>query len=476
MPSPPVRVFQGFETPIHLLDRFLALPASVIEVFHKQRLRYQRLCPSELPVQHTNDKCGKVYPETFDDRHFPNIYRPQCERGQVFGNSVGNRFGFRAKYYLRYKDNSKKTCHQRLGTTTEITLADARKQAKQLKAEIALGADPKCAEKAKGAVLTYATFFTDHYLPYVTPRKRSWKRDEELFRLRIETVFGDKKLDAIERKQIQSFHTALLAEGLSAASCDHHVKLIRQSLNLAVEWDMLEKNPASRVPLFNVDNKVEHYLDDAQLQRLLAVLRSPDSPRNVCLIALFLLSTGARLNEALSAKWADVDRQTRVWRIPASISKSRKVRVVPLNDSALDVLDQLETEGKFDHLFVNSRISTKTGKEVGTGKPYTTIMKVWSRLRAKAGLPHFRIHDLRHMFASFLVNSGRTLFETQQVLGHSDPKVTMRYAHLSTKSLQDAANSASIMIRGAMPMPVAMDLPLLLDLAVVEPVGVAVAA
>ena len=388
---------------------------------------------------------------------------------EVRGTSPGQ-----GTFYLRYKDGTGKTCHQRLGTAVDVTLADARKQAKLLKAEIALGANPK--GEVKATVLTYATFFTDHYLPYVTPRKRSWKRDEELFRLRIQAKFGDKKLDAITRQEIQTFHTALLAEGLAPASCDHHVKLIRQSLNLAVEWDMLEKNPASKVPLFNVDNKVEHYLDDEQLQRLLTVLRSPDSPRSVCQIALFLLSTGARLNEALSAKWADIDQQTRVWRIPAAISKSRKIRVVPLNDSALEILGQLETEGKFDHLFVNSRISTKTGKEVGTGKPYTTIMKVWSRLRLKAGLPHFRIHDLRHMFASFLVNSGRTLFETQQVLGHSDPKVTMRYAHLSTKSLQDAANSASIMIRGAMPEAVAKDLPLLVDLATVEPVEVTVAA
>ncbi len=357
-------------------------------------------------------------------------------------------------YYLRYKDGSGKTCHKRIGTTTDITLADARNQAKIIKGEIASGINPK--GEPKKVMLTYDAFFTDHYLPYVTPRKRSWKRDEELYRLRIKKVFGDKKLDAITRQEIQSFHTALLAEGLAPATCDHHVKLLRQSLNLAIEWDMLTINPAAKVPLLNVDNKVEHYLDDQQLQRLLAVLRSPDSPRSVCQIALFLLSTGARLNEALTATWSQIDRQTRVWRIPASVSKSGKIRVVPLNDSALEVLDELSTEGKFEHLFVNTRISTKTGEEVGTGKPYTTIMKVWSRLRAKAGLPHFRIHDLRHQYASFLVNAGRTLYEVQQVLGHSDPKVTQRYAHLSTKSLQDAANSASIMIQRGMPVAVGL--------------------
>ena len=360
-------------------------------------------------------------------------------------------------FYFRYKDDSKKTCHKRIGSTDDLTLADARKQAKVIKGEIASGINPK-GETAK-VMLTYGAFFTDHYLPYVTPRKRSWKRDEELFRLRIQAKFGETKLDAITRQEIQSFHTALLAEGLAPASCDHHVKLIRQSLNLAIEWDLLKINPAAKVPLFSVDNKVEHYLNEAELAKLLAVLRDPDRPIAVCQIALFLLSTGARLNEALQAKWCQIDRQTRVWRIPAAVSKSGKIRVVPLNDSALEVLAELKTEGKFEHLFVNTRISKKTGKEVGTGKPYTTIMKVWSRLRLKAGLPHFRIHDLRHQYASFLVNAGRTLYEVQQVLGHSDPKVTQRYAHLSTKSLQDAANSASIMIQRGMPVATPQEAP-----------------
>ena len=154
---------------------------------------------------------------------------------------------------------------------------------------------------------------------------------------------------------------------------------------------------------------------------------------------MFLLSTGCRLNEALSAKWGQFGRGNRVWRIPAATSKSKKVRSVPLNDSALDVIAQLDTEGSFEHLFINRR----------TGLPYTTIMKVWSRIRAEAGVPFLRIHDLRHQYASFLVNSGRTLYEVQQILGHSDPSVTQRYAHLSTESLQAAANSASVAIRGA---------------------------
>ena len=88
-------------------------------------------------------------------------------------------------------------------------------------------------------------------------------------------------------------------------------------------------------------------------------------------------------NEALHAQWSQIDRVNRVWRIPASNSKSKRVRAVPLNDSALDVLNQLGTEGAFEYLFTNRQ----------TGKPYVGVHKVWERLRLKAGLPTLRIPD-----------------------------------------------------------------------------------
>jgi integrase len=122
--------------------------------------------------------------------------------------------------------------------------------------------------------------------------------------------------------------------------------------------------------------------------------------------------------------------------IPAKNAKAARVRSIPLNTSAIAVLDSLDTEKKFDYLFINRR----------TGKPFTTIHNTWVRLREEAKLPHLRIHDLRHQFASFLVNSGRTLYEVQEVLGHRDPRITQRYAHLSTERLQEAADTAAVII------------------------------
>lgn len=341
-------------------------------------------------------------------------------------------------YYYRYKNINSKTCTQRIGRTTNLDLSEARKQAKALRAEIALGANPRAEEKTRKAVITFDDFFNEHYLPYVKPRKRSWDRDEELYRLRIKAVFGSKRLNQISRQQIQSFHTRLIDDRLAAATANHHIKLIRHMLNLACEWQMLEKNPASRIHMFAEDNKVERYMNDAQLGNLLEVLRT-DSHHSVSLIALYLLATGCRLNEALSACWSQIDKEKRVWRIPASNSKSKRMRPVPLNDTAFEVLNQLETEGNYEHLFINKK----------TEKPYVSIAKIWNTLRSKAGLPHLRLHDLRHQAASNLINSGSSLYIVQQILGHSDPSVTQRYAHLSMKSLNDASDSASDIIKGA---------------------------
>jgi len=339
-------------------------------------------------------------------------------------------------YYLRYKDANGKTCHQKIGSTAVIGLAEARKEAKRLKAEITLGGDPRAEAKAREAVMTYAVFFEGPYLSHVRQFKRSWDRDEELYRLRIKSAFGDRRLNDISRHQVQTFLAGLTEEGLKPATVRLHLVLLRYSINLAREWRMLDgDNPASRIPLPPIDNKVEHYLDEAELQRLLHVLRTDDN-RGVCRVCLFLVSTGCRLNEALSATWDDVDVERRVFNIRATNTKARRRRSVPLNDSAIAVLNELGTREKGGRLFVGRRGAL------------STISKVWDRLRKKAGLPHLRLHDLRHQFASFLVNDGRTLYEVQQILGHSSSKVTERYAHLSTATLHRASASASARLTG----------------------------
>jgi len=360
----------------------------------------------------------------FCDTAFPGLYL------EARATSPGQ-----GTFYLRYKNTNGKTCHQKLGRTHELTLGEARKRAKVMKAEILLGADPRAEAIAKKNVMTFSAFMHERYLPYIKVRKRSCRNDISMLRLRLSPTFGEFPLNRITRSQIQTFHTALRDEGLSPAHCDHHIKVLRYALNLAVDWELLDKNPAAKVPLFKEDNKMERYMTDEQQGKLLQVLRT-DKNRPICLLIFFLLSTGARLNEALKATWCDIEVDTGVWRIPATNAKSKKLRAVPLNDTALQVLRDLrglQGDGDYQHLFINPR----------TGKRYVNINKTWYRIREAADLPKLRLHDLRHQFASHLVNDGKSLFEVQQILGHSDPTVTMRYAHLSVDSMRSAAESAA---------------------------------
>ena len=118
--------------------------------------------------------------------------------------------------------------------------------------------------------------------------------------------------------------------------------------------------------------------------------------------------------------------ERRILTVP--LSKSGKSRHIPLSDAALEVLREIPCTSGW--LFPSSR----------TGKAISSVFRAWDRVRRNAGLEDVRLHDLRHSFASFLVNSGCTLYEVQKILGHHNPKVTMRYAHLAQESLLRAVN------------------------------------
>ena len=135
----------------------------------------------------------------------------------------------------------------------------------------------------------------------------------------------------------------------------------------------------------------------------------------MCRVALFLLSTGCRLNEALSATWADVEIERRVFTIRATNSKSRKIRSVPLNDSAIEVLNGLDTQAR-------RRIRCSSAVAAGSAKRGKRSPRSPSSGTAYARWPVCRTFDCTTCgisFASFLVNDGRTLYEVQAILGHA---------------------------------------------------------
>lgn len=87
-----------------------------------------------------------------------------------------------------------------------------------------------------------------------------------------------------------------------------------------------------------------------------------------------------------------------------------------------------------------------------TGKPYVHVWYAWNAARVKAGLPDVRLHDLRHTFASLLINNGRSIYEVQKLLGHTQIKTTQRYAHLTQETLLDASNIGTAAVAASLGM------------------------
>jgi integrase len=281
-----------------------------------------------------------------------------------------------------------------------------------------------------------------HYIKFAKPRKRSWYSDESLYNLRIKERFGHLRLNQITRHQLQTFHTDLLASGLAPATCDHYLKLIKHVYNLAIDWELYsDKNPASRIPLFRIPNAVQTQLSDEQIRTLLQTLKA-DKNRLMADVVTVLLGSGARVSEVLKAKWVHIDRVNRRWHVPAENSKSKKPRIIEITDVVLDVINSLKTEGKYEYLFVTK-----------SGRPASAIRKPWLRVRAKAGLPHLRLHDCRHLFITWILEANVSLHQAAQLAGHLNPVTTQRYSHLSKNVLQNAANNASLKLRSVMQSP-----------------------
>lgn len=330
----------------------------------------------------------------------------------------------------RYKQNGK-TKTRRMGALKDMDLNAARKTVTLLKAEHAVGRHAAKQEVEDG--ITLDRFWRDHYQPHAKVHKRSYRRDDQLY-TRIAPKFGHLALKQITRLQVQQFQASLLEEGLSPATVNHHIQLMRRCLNLAMSWEMLDKNVLRAIPLLHLDNQVQNYLNEEQITRLVKVLKS-DENRLVCMIVLFLLSTGARLREGLSARWDQIDSANAVWKISASNTKSKRTKYLPLNSSALWVLEQVPKAGDSPYVFPSPV----------TGKAFSGVARTWYKLRRKAGLPsNVRIHDLRHTFASRLVSGGESLYIVQELLGHADPRTTMRYAHLNMTTKHKAANAGAV--------------------------------
>ena len=340
-------------------------------------------------------------------------------------------------WYFRYRDASGTNRYKRLGGIKNMSLLDARAEAYAVYRLLREGRSPDELRGGCGNLppLTLELFTEEQYLPQAKLKKRSWDMDARLLRMHILPKFRRRTMHDIRQFELVEWQNGLRNRGLAPCTCNRVLSLMKHIFNCAVRWGVLDrdKNPVSGLTPFPENSARERFLTAEEAGRLLHELDKKQGQAAAQAVKL-LLHTGARKSEILGARWEHVDLERRVLTVP--LSKSGKTRHIPLSDAALTVLHSLPRQNAW--LFPSPQ---------GRGH-LSDVYYFWKDIRQKLGLQNVRLHDLRHFFASFLVGAGRSLYEVQKILGHYDPKVTMRYAHLSHDALVDAANTVGRAVQG----------------------------
>lgn len=257
--------------------------------------------------------------------------------------------------------------------------------------------------------------------------KNHRSRQRDLYSLkRLQPYFGGRSLIDLKRADVRGYVLSRQADGVVEATIKRELKLFSAAINyVRLEHDRCDLvNPVQSLGLTGGEPRARWISRAEASALLLAAGRFARRPHLTSFVRL-ALNTGCRKNELLGLEWARVDFRRGCFRLDAKHTKGGRRRMVPLNGHALSALrEQREWVERncpgAPWVFAS-----------GTGRRIVGLQNGFRAACERAGITDFRIHDLRHTFASWLVMSGVSLYVVRDLLGHSSVSVTERYAHLS---------------------------------------------
>lgn len=224
------------------------------------------------------------------------------------------------------------------------------------------------------------------------------------------------------------------AKPVTTSTKAKHLALMKAILRAAErDWKWLEKAPVIKIP--SVRNKRVRWLEKEEAKRLI-----DECPEPLKSVVKFALATGLRKSNIMNLEWQQIDMQRRVAWVNPEDSKSNRAIGVALNDTACKVLrDQIGKHHKW--VFVHT---TAAKRADGTSTPAVRKMRIdsktsWLSACRRAGIEDFRFHDLRHTWASWLIQSGVPLSVLQEMGGWESIEMVRRYAHLAPNHLTEHA-------------------------------------
>jgi integrase len=357
--------------------------------------------------------------------------------GEVAGFGVRvTAAGFKAFVFnFRVKGNGQQR-RVTIGGFPNWTTGAARAKARELRRQVDDGGDPR-GEFTELRDAPTVDSLCDRFVREHLPKRRpgTARNYTDLLDLHIRPFFGKHaKAADVSYSDIDKLHTKVTQAG-SPYAANRTVAVLSRMFSLAIRWGLRSDNPARGIER-NAETKRKRYLKGDEWVRLTEAL-AKHANRQFANIIRVLILTGARKGEVLGMKWADLDLDRGTWSKPGSTTKQKTDHVVPLSVQVVQLLNDIETRGEF--------IFPSVGK---TGH-VTDIQRPWDALCKSAAITGLRIHDLRHSFASQLINSGHGLALIGALLGHSNPNTTARYSHLFDDPQRAAVEKLSELVGDA---------------------------
>ncbi len=244
---------------------------------------------------------------------------------------------------------------------------------------------------------------------------------------------GDLPLTSYTPQHFDVYKTERL-KTIKAVTVNIELRTLRAFFNTALRWKLLGSNPF-QIQLVKVPENKPTYLTKQEFQKLLSVIEENWLKE----VILFAVSTGLRRGELVNLKWESVDLSRKLLYVestPTFRTKAGRMRIIPLNDTALCILQSKQTQNVFEYVF------SLNGKQIFAD----WITHLFKRYVRQVNLSNQSIHfhSLRHSFASWLAQDGTSVYVIKDLLGHSDVKTTQIYSHLQPESLHAEVNKISV--------------------------------
>lgn len=378
--------------------------------------------------------------------------------GELTGFGVRVRPSGSKSFVAVYRTGGRNTPLRRvtIGAVGKIEADKAREEARTIIRQAELGQD-RAAERAKARAEMTLDKVCDLYLAEGCDTKKTstLATDKGRIERHIKPLLGRKRVGEISRTDVEKFmrdvaagKTAVdektkkrgraIVEG-GKGTATRTVGLLGGIMSFAVSRQLRADNPVRGVKRY-ADKKGETFLSADELRRIgLALSKAEADGANPSAIAIIrlLAFTGARKSEIAGLRWLEADLGRGYLRLGDSKTGAK---VIPIGAPAVEVLSGVTVIEGSPFVFPASS---------GEGR-FQGVERVWRKVRADAGLPNLRLHDLRHSFASVGLARGDALPVIGAILGHADIKTTSRYAHLADDPVKNAAEAISLTIESAL--------------------------